>query len=1410
MQEHTLTVQSTTTYKYEQGYLLIKEVYTGEELKERFGVEQLTEELRIPAESKAVGMKEGEEKVFVTEKVTVLTSENDPPHWWDEFNYPQWTWHRVDWTIRDGWIYEDLYPINLVWRNVRLYKVKAVIRDKDWVKPYQWWEYVYDREEGWIEGDGMGDYVIGPLGRNHTVLWQMSDGNVVANAHRDKPWTHVPVSYFEEVEEEIAGFFAKDDREWRVYDDSYDLDNICEDNDLRICEGYCNGLCTQITEGPWPATWYVPVDYKKIQRAVDIAHAGDIIIVKNGIYNESIVVNKSITLRGEDRDNTIIDGGGNDDVVKVIADGCEISGFTVRNSGTYDAGIYLYSEDNVITNNNASNNYYGIYLWSSSNNTITSNIANSNMCNGIRLYSPIIIGSLNLSSNEEYITPSSSYNNITNNFISNNQGHGVNILHESHNNLIYHNNLIENTYQACDYGYNNLWDNGPIEGGNYWNDHVCEGNPSGGLQPYYIEPNGVDHYPFENKNGWIPQIYVDDDFIDDPENHQWNTIQEGINDATDGGTVYVYSGLYVENVVVDKPITLRGEDRDNTIVDGGGNGDVVKVVADGCEISGFTVRNSGTYDAGIFLYYSENNIVTNNNASNNDYGIYLCSSNNNLITSNIANLNIYYGIYLWSSSNNNITNNLANSNNEHGIYLYYSDNSNILTDNNASNNYDGIYLQYSSSNTITNNLANSNSHFGICIYSSSCNMITNNLANSNNNRGIRIYSSSSNTITNNLTNSNTYYGIYLDYSSSNTLTSNTANSNNDHGIYLWSSSNNNITNNIANANNDSGIYLRYSSNNKIYLNNFLNNTDNVDSSDYTNIWNSTEKITYTYNGTTYESYLGNYWGDYKEKYPGAEEIDECGIWNTPYSINLDTDNYPLMVPWENYRLMPARFASGFYDYGKETDGDSLYDYLVIEKEINVLEAGDYRVSASLYSPSDDYIDSDSNYTTLSAGLHNVTLKFQGWMIYKTEESGNFDVKMSLYYYSPTLTAKIDSMENTTSYYSYTEFEPPPAEFNDQYGDSGEGTDGDGLYNYLVIDVGVNVTAAGDYKVSGTLYENGTYNYVDHAYNITYLTTGNHTVPLKFEGIKIRQNEYNGTYDLKYLYLYDGAYNQLDYENYTYTTSYYNYTEFQLPIPDAYEPDNNFSLANYISVDGKKQTHDFHVPGDHDWMKFNATKGNSYTIETSELGDESDTYLYFYDTDGITEIDNDDDNGIGLASKIVWNCSISGTYYLMVQHYSSSAFGPETRYTISVTEKEAIFDTGSPLNPYPSIMGTHNGTIKPNQTITVSKLYTYPCSGTGGHTESIKLYKNGTLIASGSWDGYQGDHHNITIHNLTGGTQYVTLLENHEYNYTIITGSYPQIHHNTSLLTTNGWINCTSFVDANGKKYDNWIPAIKLE
>ena len=133
-----------------------------------------------------------------------------------------------------------------------------------------------------------------------------------------------------------------------------------------------------------------------------------------------------------------------------------------------------------------------------------------------------------------------------------------------------------------------------------------------------------------------------------------------------------------------------------------------------------------------------------------------------------------------------------------------------------------------------------------------------------------------------------------------------------------------------------------------------------------------------------------------------------------------------------------------------------------------------------------------------------------------------------------------------------------------------------------------------------------------------------------------------------------------------------------------------------------------------------------------------------------------------------------------------------------------FDTRTPTNPYPSISGIFNGTIKLDYTINVSKFYTYPCSGTGGHTEYVKIWNNTGWNVTATWNGYSSDWHNITFNET------FLLNDDEEYYCTIVTRSYPQIHHTDSLLTLNGWINCSMFTDANGKDYFDWIPAIRLE
>jgi len=102
-----------------------------------------------------------------------------------------------------------------------------------------------------------------------------------------------------------------------------------------------------------------------------------------------------------------------------------------------------------------------------------------------------------------------------------------------------------------------------------------------------------------------------------PDNY--TSIQDAINDASDGDTVFVFNGIYYENVEVDKSINLIGENKFTTIIDGEGNGDIVKVATDWVNISSFTINNSGLLYSGIEMK-NKFNTITNNIISNDRRG----------------------------------------------------------------------------------------------------------------------------------------------------------------------------------------------------------------------------------------------------------------------------------------------------------------------------------------------------------------------------------------------------------------------------------------------------------------------------------------------------------------------------------------------------------------------------------------------------------------------------------------------------------------------------------------------------------------------------------------------------------------------------------------------------------------------
>jgi len=669
-----------------------------------------------------------------------------------------------------------------------------------------------------------------------------------------------------------------------------------------------------------PITIVVPDDYEKIQWAIGNASNGDTIFVRAGTYYENIFVSKTVSLIGENKNTTIIDGAGTTIIdsflfsggMFVFADDVKIANFTVRNGsyGIYIRGDHIIGNRVTVTDCVAYNNWFGLEMFQSSQNLLRRNllfnnsynlhigefwhineflhdIDTSNLVNGKPVYylankknlsinpvsfpnigylgvvnstnvrisdlsisrngeglliafsSDILIERIEATNNFDGIALSESprttirhcnfsynyhgifpyysdYVNIEENTISHNEG-GI-FLMGSNYGATYHNNFVENGlspgfYQArAEQSYNCHWDDGYPYGGNYWSDYAGvdlhngpyqneTGSDGIGDTPYIIDENNQDNYPLMNP--WAPSVEPRTWTVDDDAPADFSLIQEAINAASPGDAIYVKEGIYYENVIVNKAVSLIGENKLTTTIDGNITGTVVAVTADNVAISGFTIRNGG---------------------------------------------DIYVGISL-SSNGNNITNNIM-SNNWCGISLEHYSAYNVIADNSIMNNLNGIAGELWSDTTIINNVLKDNL------------------------LGINTNYCDRNTIAfNNITN-HWSQGIMIQFSSYNTIVGNYITDNNLGGFQ------------------EGGIYIGYSSYNKFFHNNIIaNRVKQVEvrgsgGHPSVNTWD---------NG--YPS-GGNYWSDYRDRYPNATELDDSGIWNTPYVIDENNqDKYPLVEPW---------------------------------------------------------------------------------------------------------------------------------------------------------------------------------------------------------------------------------------------------------------------------------------------------------------------------------------------------------------------------------------------------------------------------------------------------------------------------------------------------------------------------------
>jgi parallel beta-helix repeat protein len=214
----------------------------------------------------------------------------------------------------------------------------------------------------------------------------------------------------------------------------------------------------------------------------------------------------------------------------------------------------------------------------------------------------------------------------------------------------------------------------------------------------------------------------------------YTTIQEAIDNATSGDTVFVNSGTYFGGVVINKTINLVGEGRDTTHILGTGTSRGVKVTANWVNFSGLMVTGSSlavglelwgasncTISASYFsvgyarvisLVGAHGNSIKDSVLTSSPKGIVLESSNENTISGNNISDIDSDGIWLQSSSMNILTANSVHSNGGDGIRLEDSS-SNEITNNSLTDNQDGIFLLSSSGNALVHNNLVRNSGEGI-------------------------------------------------------------------------------------------------------------------------------------------------------------------------------------------------------------------------------------------------------------------------------------------------------------------------------------------------------------------------------------------------------------------------------------------------------------------------------------------------------------------------------------------------------------------------------------------------------------------------------------------------------------------------------------------------------------------------
>lgn len=262
---------------------------------------------------------------------------------------------------------------------------------------------------------------------------------------------------------------------------------------------------------------------------------------------------------------------------------------------------------------------------------------------------------------------------------------------------------------------------------------------------------------------------------------EYKKIQDAINASKNGDIIEVKPGTYVENIIVNKSVTIRstlGDPKDTIVKASDSEDDVINVAVDNVTISGFNITgaNGKFWTAGVYLKDRTHCNISDNLIINNSHAVLMSSSDNNTFMNNNITYNRGWAAFCASMDcNSNILfNNIVTSNDDDGIYFGENSTNNMIKENYVSDHQGfegvGIFLDhYASNNSLIKNKVFSNKEGILLNDGCNYNIISSNEVYDNIDKGIALINmypefgeigNSHNNLKNNTGSSNAKYDFY--------------------------------------------------------------------------------------------------------------------------------------------------------------------------------------------------------------------------------------------------------------------------------------------------------------------------------------------------------------------------------------------------------------------------------------------------------------------------------------------------------------------------------------------------------------------------------------------------------------------------------------------------------------------------